>query len=426
MKTYTLVLVFFTISAFSQTPSSRQTNIKKFTFGALPTILYNSDIGFQYGALVNFFWYGDQGARYPHFDNSLYVEFSRTTRGNQIIQTRWDARRLIPNARLLLDFQYFISRANPFYGFNGYSSKYDSDLEDSDLPNYISEMFYRYDHRNTHLKMNFQKNLQGKRLRVLAELTWQDISTNPVDVDHLNKGRKDEDKYPDVPGLYQNYMDWGVLPHDQKRGGNHAFLKIGGILDTRDIEANPNYGLYEEAAFTIAPSFLGFDETILQLDLTHRHYLSLIKDRLTFAYRLKYETSLSGTMPWYIMEGIGGGKTVRGLLYNRLRGDGMVFGNFEFRWKVLKTILWNQNIYIALNPFVDTGRVTDPYKLNLDHVPVEHRSSLEYTNESWHFGYGIGARCAINENFILAMDYGMASDKQDGTSGIYIDLNYLF
>ena len=35
-------------------------DIKKgFTFGALPAIAYDSDVGFRYGALTNLYWFGD-------------------------------------------------------------------------------------------------------------------------------------------------------------------------------------------------------------------------------------------------------------------------------------------------------------------------------------------------------------------------------
>jgi hypothetical protein len=32
----------------------------------------------------------------------------------------------------------------------------------------------------------------------------------------------------------------------------------------------------------------------------------------------------------------------------------------------------------------------------------------------------------MNYNFILALDYGLTLDDQDGASGIYIGLNYIF
>jgi hypothetical protein len=38
----------------------------------------------------------------------------------------------------------------------------------------------------------------------------------------------------------------------------------------------------------------------------------------------------------------------------------------------------------------------------------------------------MGFRIAINSNFIIAVDYGLAAKKEDGTKGMYIGLNYLF
>ncbi len=39
----------------------------------------------------------------------------------------------------------------------------------------------------------------------------------------------------------------------------------------------------------------------------------------------------------------------------------------------------------------------------------------------------MGLKLAMNENFILSADYGLALNDQDGKkSGLYIGLNYLF
>jgi hypothetical protein len=40
--------------------------------------------------------------------------------------------------------------------------------------------------------------------------------------------------------------------------------------------------------------------------------------------------------------------------------------------------------------------------------------------------YGGGFRIALNENFIISVDYGMAKDELDGNSGLYIGLGYLY
>jgi len=67
-------------------------------------------------------------------------------------------------------------------------------------------------------------------------------------------------------------------------------------------------------------------------------------------------------------EGLGGAKTLRGILRNRIVGDGIVYGNFEFRWKVFSTVWFNQNFYFALSTFFDTGRVIKIMKLKISLV----------------------------------------------------------
>ena len=43
-----------------------------------------------------------------------------------------------------------------------------------------------------------------------------------------------------------------------------------------------------------------------------------------------------------------------------------------------------------------------------------------------HIGYGGGVHIALNQNFIVAVDYGRAARKQDGDYGVYINLDFLF
>ncbi len=86
-------------------------------------------------------------------------------------------------------------------------------------------------------------------------------------------------------------------------------------------------------------------------------YFTIVPDNLSLVYRLAYQTTLGGTVPFYYQsqiitslltgatsEGLGGASTIRGILRNR----------------------------------------------------------------------------------VIAMDYGLAADKQDGKPGFYMGLNYLF
>ena len=53
-------------------------NVRKgWTFGALPSVSYDADYGFQYGALTNIYYFGD-GSTYPEYLHSLYLEASYT------------------------------------------------------------------------------------------------------------------------------------------------------------------------------------------------------------------------------------------------------------------------------------------------------------------------------------------------------------
>ncbi len=415
-----------------------------FGFGALPVVAYDTDIGFKYGVLGNIYHYGD-GSRYPKYDHSLYLEWSRTTKGNGINQIIYDSDRLIPNVRITTEISYMTEKALNFYGFNGNNSFYNIDFEDDESPDYISRVFYRLERKSLRLKADFQGSIIGNKLRWLAGIEFHNTKIGSVDIDKLNKGKSDEDKLPATKGLYDYYVDWGVIKAAEADGGNNALMKLGLVYDTRDIEANPSKGVWDEVVLLTSPQFFGYEQFTLSALLMHRQYFTIFPNTLTFAYRLAYRTKLTGEVPFYllpymtdsksIVDAFGGAKTIRGVLRDRLIADGVAFGNFEFRWKFLKTKLFKQNFYIALSSFCDVGRVIDSYKVDLKNVPntlaidkgtYNPHKWLDYDAEAFHIGYGGGLHFALNENFIVAIDYGLAAKKQDGSSGLYINLNWLF
>jgi hemolysin activation/secretion protein len=126
--------------------------------------------------------------------------------------------------------------------------------------------------------------------------------------------------------------------------------------------------------------------------------------------------------------GLGGYKYLRGAKRNRVVGDGVVYGNFEMRWKFARMNWIKQKFYWGLNAFVDVGQVTKTISIQ-DKLPNVNEPIANYFKsgaEKMHGSYGAGLRLAMNQNFIIALDYGMVMDKQDGDSGLYIGLNYLF
>ncbi|MDD2322933.1 MAG: hypothetical protein PHT77_09205 [Bacteroidales bacterium] len=428
----------------AQEKTAEGENIKTgWNFGGLPVVAYDSDIGFKYGALINAFNYGD-GSRYPDYNYAIKAEWSRTTKGSGINQLFFDAKNLLPNnIRLTADFSYLTEQALDFYGFNGYASIFNPRWEDDADNNeaYVSRMFYRHERKLLRFTADFSQPIHSTHWKWLAGMGIYKHTIQPVNIERLNEGKDSADRLPDVAGLYEKYVTWGLISEEEKEGGLTNFIKLGIIYDSRDIEANANQGMWSEAVLVTAPSFLGngnFGYT--RLALSHRQYFTLIPQRLTFAGRVTYQGTLFGKPPFFMQpymissfssattsDGLGGAKTLRGVLRNRVVGDHIAYANLEFRWKFLRTTLGKQNIYLALAPFIDAGTVLKPIEFDTDLSTIPERENyFTLEDDGIHLSYGAGFYFVMNQNFVVAVNYGMAADEQDGNSGLYINIGFLF
>lgn len=435
MKTPLSILLLF-IFLIQNTYGQEEEVKTGWNFGALPTIAFDSDLGFQYGGLINLYHYGD-GSRYPKYNHSLYFEISRFTRGSGINRFFYDSDQLLKGIRTTFDLSYVTDPKMDFYGFNGYETVYNPAFTDEEHPEYVSRVFYAFDRKMFRVKADLQGSLSGNSLRWVAGLASYHFQTGVVD--------KEKYELPDAETLYEKYINWGIIGEDEKDGGWVNYLKAGLSYDTRDNEPNPMKGIWTEAVLQTAPGFLGngnFGHT--KIAITHRQYFTLIKKDLSLAYRIAWQQTLGkGQVPFYAQplvitsflrgttsQGLGGSKTIRGILRHRVVGDGFVYGNVELRWKFVRFRFINQNFYLALNPFWDFGMITDP--VNADFSSFDY--GTEFTEEDFftgekdrlHNSVGTGLKIAMNQNFIVSVDFGKALDEQDGNTGLYIGLNFLF
>ena len=113
------------------------------TFGLLPSVAYDADLGLQYGALTNIYYFGD-GSTYPEYLHSFYAEAAYTTKHFGIFRTAYDSKHLIPGHRLSIDLTYLPDQMCDFYGFNGYQSNYNAAYSNQNDPAYISRAYYKY------------------------------------------------------------------------------------------------------------------------------------------------------------------------------------------------------------------------------------------------------------------------------------------
>ena len=398
------------------------------SFGGVPAIAYNSDTGFLYGAILDVYNYGD-GSNYPDYMYTTRLTWTRTTKGSGENVIFFDSKYLLPyDVRITAEAAYLTEQALPFYGFNGDN---DPIHEDEDDDAYKSRIFYRHERNITKLTTDFQKNLFIPNLRGIFGLAYYNTEIATVDTAKLNDGKDAEDQLPEVTIMYDDYVTRGAIDSDEALGGNTNYVKLGFVYDSRDNEPNPMSGMWTEALVTVVPSGLGNDFSYTLFTGTHRQYFTIIPNDLSVAVRLGYQTVLSGDIPFFMLphyqssyrasEGLGGSKSLRGILKNRIVGNSIGFGNLEARWKFLRTKLFGQNLYLALNGFVDAGQILSEYG-NDDYERLYGSDE----DQSMHISFGGGFRIALNENFIVAVDYGMAADELDGNSGLYIGLGYLY
>ena len=492
MKRY-IVLLFAALMAISMQAEKKEKvqeidslgrKIKKgWNFGALPSVAFDADLGFQGGALANIYYYGD-GSQYPEYIHSIYAEAAYTTKNYGIFRVNYDSKYLIPKHRLTLDATYQPDAMCDFYGYNGYQSVYDQDFHKwkkdqskmGDVSQYQSRAFYKYKRD----LFRFAADMEGtiwKNIKWNAGLGVLGYMIDECDIDMLN-GKKEYD--PNIPladqkalndqveGLYEKYEKWGLIDPNEAKGGWHPYLRAGLTYDSRDQRTCPTKGIYADAFFTYTAAFnakygkqadAGYNH--LQFNFNFRHYVPVYRDRVTFAYRIGTQNNIAGKSPFYMntylntlfiqrvmYEGLGGANSLRGVMRNRILANGFAYANVELRAKVAKFDIGKQHFYIGLAPFFDLGVITQPYELDSETVKAAYAADADPLkrglNEYFvldadgnidksqvylpHMAAGVGLKVAMNENFVLSVDWAMALNKQDNAkwANFYIKMGYLF
>ena len=386
-------------------------SVKGWNIGPLPCVSYNSDLGFQYGICADIFNYGD-GELFPDYYHRFYVEASRYTKGQTLLHAQYDSKQLIPGLRVTgaLSFQY--DPLYYFYGFNGAES-YDPALNlnrDSGIAR------YNYTRSMLRVLLDLQGNISGDLNWAAGVSFWSMANSS-----HSSK------YYDPSTSLYDIYVNSGMIPQSQAKGGSHLEMKAGVVYDSRDMEAAPSRGIWAEAYLNGSPDLFGTGTSYLKLVAHFRQYLSLWQGAV-FAYHLAYQGSVLGESPFYMLpviytlylrqtgsEGLGGYNTVRGLIQNALVGEGYLWGNFELRQRIVDFKFLGANWYLAVNPFVDAGYVAQTYKEEIFGV-----------GQRWAVSAGAGIKLAMNENFIISFEGAKVLGNNEYPFGSSIVLNYIF
>lgn len=450
-KAFLVAALLCAVSALYAQDSKEQIVKTGYNIGPLPVIAFDADKGLQLGAVFQLFNFGD-GSNYPNYNSKLYLEASFFTKGSQLYQLRYDNKTLIPNVRWCSLLRFNVDKAYDFYGFNGYQSYYDFNRieQGKNGSAYLFSPFYRLA-RNEFM---FRSDFLGK---ITDALQWEAgvfayyHKIGSIDYASINKNKSEGQVFPEgTPTLFDYYKKSGVISPNEAEGGLSAGVRAGIVYDTRDKEGAPSRGIWAEGHLSAAIPGIS-KNPFFRYSLTWRHYLPIVSnDVLTFAYRLNYEGNFGKDAPFYVLplmtvmgekqdlEGMGGFFTARGLMRSRVWGLDTATYNLEMRWRFVHFNLWKQNIALGLNAFSDGTMVTRGHDLSklksLDGSPVALLNQQQQKDLP-HITFGAGFRFIMNENFIIAVDYGMPLSRflknspiynQDGPGAFYVNLGYLF
>ncbi|MBO5830912.1 MAG: BamA/TamA family outer membrane protein [Alistipes sp.] len=457
------------VSAQDNTSDEKTSKEKKeiiktgYNLGPLPAVAFDADKGFQLGALLNIYDFGD-GSTYPNPRQHWYFEASFFTKGSQLFVISYDNKTLIPGIRWSSAITLTNDKAMDFYGFNGYRAHYNHDAvalgKDKQNPdNFIYTPKYRVNRIALLAKTDFVGNIWDKKLFWEAGYHFSYFkqgyeNKQALNLAKINKNKDPEKIFPETEEpIFDLYRKWGIISEDEAWGGINSTVRLGLLYDTRDKEGAPSRGIWAEGHLMLAPKWLGTTNPYYRYSLTFRHYVPIIKnDVLTFAYRLNYEGTFGNKAPYYVLpyittvgqsydrDGMGGYRTIRGIMRNRVQGLDMASYNVELRWRFVNFSLWNQNIAFGLNVFSDGTMVTKEYDMSFKGDEKYRAEYDAYMAEGLdkdrpHITLGGGLRFIMNQNFIVAFEYGMPVSKfskdpmiknQDGNGAFYINTGFLF
>ena len=244
--------------------------------------------------------------------------------------------------------------------------------------------------------------------------------------------RRDEEYTP----LEERLLDLALVLHAEHGGGNNSTFTTHVVTST----GTDTYSAIAAALGSLkGPRHGGANAKVLQMfdDLKRRvrdwederaiedYLLALLRkeafDRQGLIYGMGhavYSTSDPRT----------------GILRDRIVGQAVCYFNTELRWRFYSVNVLNQDLTFGANVFFDGGRVLKNYHTSVPSylgtsIPFSHPDQLDKGGvERFHLAAGGGLRFILNKNFIIAVDYGRALNRQDNGKGgsLYINTGYLF
>lgn len=204
-----------------------QDSIKKehrYSFGVIPALAFDSDVGLKYGGLINIFDHG-QGSR-DRYDQHLMVRLTNTTKGSLQAQLLLESKKLLSKSNVVFEWSYLHDKRLDFFGFNGRNAVYQPAFIDPSNPAFIHRHFYKIDRKLMRIRVDVHRNLANKNWKVKTGYSFlrtriASLTTESPGIQQLQ-----------FKTLFDQYLRWNVISPEQSKGGNAHFLSAGMIYDS--------------------------------------------------------------------------------------------------------------------------------------------------------------------------------------------------
>jgi hypothetical protein len=399
-----------------------------FSWGGTPILAFDADLGLRYGAAINLFDYGKESV-YPNYRQYAFIKVFHTSKGTTNLSFILDSEKILPRAKVLAEVTYMNDIALDFYGFNGMNARVDFPFEDVGHPGFGNRHFYSHSRRLFRLRADVQKYLHSEKFRLYFGLSWNNYAIHETDFE----------KFPDSGerpiSLYQEYIDWNLIPEKEKNGGQIGYLAAGFIYDSRDNTIYCTNGMWLESYLVYSPEWAGSSSFSKHI-FTFRQYFHW-SGKTVFSYRMSSQQKLSGNIPFYFLptyfdsrqnqDGLGGAFNLRGISRNRIAADGFLLANLELRRTVAAFRIFRLNTHIDVSLFTDAAYVTQKYKVESEKLPAEiQQRFFNNSTQKVQYTFGPGLYFVYNTNNIISVNYGYSPEKQLGNGGFYVGSAFLF
>lgn len=355
--------VFLTVFFMSIVTEASQLEDTEKSLSVFPILIYDSDIGFGYGAKGKFVSYL---SKKESFDLTLFG----STKGERLIDFTFS----IPDFEvrqgkaytLSLDVKAVYNRIliDNFYGIG-------PDTKEDDLTNFTYE--------RKELKFTLGRGFSSSFV-LEASYFFRNIR-------------------------YYNVQEDKTHTEVLKSVGEQfsPFLSLLIRYDTSDSQIHPTRGFRLELQNDLAYGFLGnknasFARFIVDL----RKYLLIFGQKDVLAIRLRFQQISGDRIPLFELSVLGGGSTenaMRGYKMNRFHDKGKILMNCEYRFPIWKKF--------GGNIFVDYGTVWPSL------------ASINFQKSAVNIGWGL--RYYL-KNFLARFDMGFSKEG----IGIYFQFNHIF